>query len=375
MEIPCIKNQVCALAIDWLEIFGLANIPRPDFATKTKSIEKYISSFCEIGDRIALDYKGHGSDRFLAVFDVFLDAEKFGVLKAFPRLEKGVFKENTVQFKLENSLLYTNYFLEDLMYFIQATNFKIRSFTRLDLAVDGANHLIDFCNNYKKQSWNTKQVIRVGKATFNEHAFSDQSMKAASFTIGKPTSSKYLSIYLKSKELKLSNKNYIKLYWEKNGLDTQYVERCEIRMNSKFLSTVQNLSLEKLTDPDYLAGLAKKGMEGLLEFRQNTDSNLSRCKPIELINWRNFNCERIEVERKQYNDDIYKAKLTIHLFYKNKTIGLFDEETIEHSNYMINKLIAFYDLEDWFLSKVPEWHEDYKKLKIQQSIQKQFILC
>jgi hypothetical protein len=361
------KNPIVVL--DWLEFFGTGLIPIPK--EKPEGPEDYIF---KMADNIFLQYRGYGTSMYSNLFDVYIDGEIFATLQAMPRFLKGSFKTETVQFRIENNLLYTNYWLDTLSNFIYVCDIQIESYPRIDIAIDNLNYVNEFLNTYQCQRKETQFISRKGRARLNGLEFIDKDMKFKRFTMGTAKSEKQISNYCKSQEIETSNKLYIKKYWEKNGVvkDSE-VWRIEMRLKSKWLNNIKDFSFYDLVNNDYLVSLFKYAADKFFDFRINDNINVSRQTKINLIPYDKFSIYKLEKNKKPETTDRYKAKLTVHLFekliisgkieYNNKSKEV-SEKQIKLMREQITFLVQFYDLDDWYFKKLPFWNEEYKNLKI-----------
>jgi hypothetical protein len=356
------SNKKPVINLDWLEFFGEGYLPLPRSKPKMEP-EDFIH---KLSDDVYLHYKGHGTGFFNAAFEIHMGQEVFGTILAHPRSRKQGMNEKSFQLKIENHMLYTDYWLDMLNHFTFLLDLELKSVTRCDIAIDGVEGVEAMLNLYYKQSSENKYINMHGRAKFTPHSINAKSMTAKSFSIGSGKSEKIVSVYCKSDEIEISNKSYIRSFWERSGLQTELnskVHRIEMRFRSKALKMIKDFDYEKLIDKEYLSSLVKTGCKGFFEFSWNNNARLDRQSKIHLIPWDLLGGTLLEKNRKPEVSDRYKAKLSIHLSEK-----LILRQKIRHAEleagmrHHINFLVHFYELEDWYKRKVEEWREDYKSL-------------
>lgn len=346
-----LESRKYTISLDWLELFGEA---------QNVEINEKLTL---ISDSIGLKHRGHGTAMYNDLIEVYYFGEKAAVLQVNPRFIKGAMKEKSAQIKFENHLLYSDYFIEfyeDLKAVIQ---FKLNNFTRIDIAIDNCKEVQEFLNFYNNQSRHDIQFLHKGKARFSALGLDKKTMDYQQFIVGTAKSEKQLSVYNKSKELEQSNKQYIREFWKNNGIkDCSEVFRVEMRLKSKFLKSVKDLTLKNLTDSTFLASLFKTATNNFFEFVENTDSNISRSKGVDLIPYDQLGGQLLEREKQPERDDIYKAKLTIHYLVKMLICNKVKPEEQDTYWKVIVDTSERFGLDDWYNEKIYYWSEQYSEL-------------
>ena len=242
---------------------------------------------------------------------------------------------------------------------------EITSISRLDIALDGLNHIPLFLNCYTKQMPHKTKIEMKGKARLNGSVFDKSSKMFQAFRIGSGTSPKILVVYNKTSELKHSCKEYIRDVWVKSGLDvTGEVWRSELRMRSKSLKEIKDFDLGRCSDPHYLMSIFKTQTKNFVEFvKIKADTNISRMETINLFQFDKLQVTLLDKIPRVLEDTIYKAKLSIH-----QAVADCIRETIpqEEKAYCLRHMVSImdaYDLRGYYTKKLPEWHKRYCSAK------------
>lgn len=358
------STKNACINLDWLEFFGEGYVPLPREKKEMKP-EDYIH---KLSDDVFLRYLGYGSSNFKAIFEVYVNGESFADIKAHPRSAKRGFKETSFQIAIKNHMLYTDYWKNCLDQIVFLLDLNLNSVTRCDIAIDGVADIEKMLNSYFKQTAKEKYINKLGKASFTPHNLDNKTMTVRSFSIGSGKSDKVVSVYCKSDELEISNKTYIKKYWERSGLNVAgKVHRIEMRFKSKYLKRIKNFDWQMLSDKDYLSSLMKTGCENFFEFTWNDNARLDRQSKICVIPWEELGGIVLEKNKKPETSDRYKAKLAIHLFEKMLLTGAGGDERPDNLQETIAFLVKLYDLDKWYIRKLDEWQEDYKPQRVRRT--------
>jgi hypothetical protein len=349
--------------LDWIELFGDGNLPM-HCQKKNMTPDDYLH---KLSDEVHLRFTGHGSKYFNAVFEIYMYGELFGSVLAHPKAAKKGFKETSFQLQVQNHMLYTDYWQENLNHFIFLLDLKVKSVTRCDIAIDGLIGVEKILNHYYKQHPGEMQINKIGRAAFTPHQISAKTMMAKSFSVGSAHSEKQISVYCKSDELEVSNKTYITKFWEQSGLkpEGRRIYRVEMRLKSKWLKLIKDFDMNRLTDKTYLASLFETGCKAFFQFTYNNDSRLDRQTKIQLIPFDLLGGHRLEKNKKPETTDRYKAKLAIHLYEKMLISGkVKDAQRKESLQEHVSFLTDMYDLAEWYSKKIEEWILEYSILDI-----------
>lgn len=345
-----------SIVVDWLKISGeCKNFPLPSLD------ESFMQK-----DEFSLVYTGSGSRTHKYLFEVFYLDEKFAYLETCPNLpEMSAFN---FCLQIENNLLYTSDYLSILQSFLETFEAKYKNVTRLDIALDGVNYLIPFLNSYWKDCKGL--VTRKGKKTrkskksgFSALYLDEKQNQINGFRFGSQQSDKFITIYNKSLELETSNKKYISRFWELNGLNTNVDNyRFELRLNSKAVATIKNFDIWSLQDSGYLGSILKTHTKNYFDFSFGADKNVSRRPTIEIFDFEKMQSILLEKCKKKEITDRYKAKLSVHCLYKLLFEKRITEARKNEVNGYISELLERFDLNDWFLDRLPSWREKYTKI-------------
>ena len=321
----------------------------------------------EKADGVLLEWTGKGTPMMKDSFNVYLWGEKFGTLHSNPRTEGKGLKGDSVQVHIDNALLYTDHWCDDLQTVLDACGLQLKNVTRLDIALDGLNYIIDFLNGYQKQHAYSKKVHHLGKARFSAGVLDKNTMLYDHFKIGSGTSEKQISVYNKTKELERSNKGYIEKYWNANGLDNGGPEcpvyRVELRMRGKAVKEIKDFAIQKLTDYSYLFDLFRTGCHNYFEFTETKGhKNVSRQQVIDLIPFNRLGARLLEKVPRPLTDGRYKAKMAVHLTVKDIVLDLIPDESRTEALGVMKKQIERYDLYPWMQRRLPDWLKHYGKL-------------
>lgn len=357
-------SKKVAIACDWLEFFGDGYFPIPQKTTKeVVTLETFT-----LNDNIFLQYCGHGTSLYQSLFKVYVHGEHFAMAQAHPRFIKGQFVESTFGLKIENHMLYTDYwntYLEDFLYTL---DLKIENVTRLDVCIDGLQGVLETLNFYHSQGAQEKFLNRMGKSGLNGYEFKDSTGKFDKFSIGSSKSDKVCAFYCKTREIEVSNKTYILAYWKRQKMDIVEnvpVYRLEMRMRSAFLKGLKDFDYLQLHDSTYLASIFRTAANNFFHFKTGTAKNKSEQCDLPIVPYTKLGGKLLTKLKKPESQDRYKAKLTIHLFSKLIIIGKIEKKKVEST--MIDQimfLIDLYELDRWYSKKIEQWRKDYEPQKI-----------
>lgn len=341
------------ICVDWFQAcIDVLNIDVLSSLTQRKVVEEI-----QVNDDVLLSYSGNGTKNFEKLYKVYLYGIHYATLQFDTRCPQ-LFDYNSGIIKLENQVLYTSSWLDDFKYIISEMGARVRSITRLDIAIDGSDKAIEFINRWVKG----RTLGRKGKAAITPCYRNDLSIE--SVIVGRPSSDKQISIYEKLQEISKSNKSYITEFWKNNGLQIgDKVWRTEIRMNSGITSSYD---WQRLDDPAYLASIARTELKNYLEFYyKGKDSNKHRTyknKSMEIIDFDRIGGKLLEKRENKPPSDVYRAKQAIkHLYREDYLNG------IEDAVKVANDLTVEYGLSDWLNMKLPYWIDEWcKEKKVRQ---------
>jgi DNA relaxase NicK len=314
----------------------------------------------KFNSEISLFYHGTGTKLYKYLLTIQIDKQDFALIQVSPRLVRGKMSSFTCQLKVINEYLYKAGTYTKLIEVMRDLSLELNNFTRLDIALDHTQNLVQFFNNYIQNPDFSSNIIYAGKAKINGMDY-QKNKGFDAFYIGSRKSEKYINIYNKTKDIKRTQKNYITRFWE-NNLDydkTKDIFRCELRLSSKELKRYVNLEIIDLADDNILTSIFQNSAEKLLDFRFHTDKNISRCEKIELIDFQNVNGKLLYEKTKLCQSDKYKAKLTIHIAFKLISKRLVDFIEEQRLLEVISYYCMMYGLESWFEDRRPYWTKKY----------------
>lgn len=358
--------QAVSVQLDWLSFSVEFYIPEP--VDNQPPID--------YGNNIVLVPAGGGSKIFYYKWDVIYHGEHIATVLTHGRNEK-IMQPGIAKLEVLNHLLYSTGFMHVISDVVEACNMRIRNCNGLHIAIDGANHVHQFLNDYISQNknwrkrpelftlgtWHQGTRVRMkGKARLDPKVFNKRTGMCDNFKIG--SARKSLVVYNKTTELTRSHKEYIRQSWERAGIDTNpdaTVWRCELRMGSESVKEIQELQLDKLNDPYYLLQILKTQCKNFFEFVLiEDDTNVSRARVIDLFQFEKLRVPLLEKIPRAVVDGAYKAQMSIHNAVKNIRTCLYrKKEQVDAAIRHIQDNVELYNLDRWFQKKLPEWEMRY----------------
>lgn len=302
-------------------------------------------------------------------------------------VRKGVVK---VDFK--NHLLYTGMLWQFYDELTGSLNLQFKNVSRVDIAIDGLDHIIRFVNKYLKQTRQNKVVELVGRGTIRAAALDRNTMLYHSFKLGANGSRKQVTIYNKTKEIIKSQKDYIQKFWKANGIHfeelplaemlaalkkgedepmnvagVKNIFRFELRLTGEYIQEMQVKKAETgeweffkidwLKTSDGMMSIVHRACENFFEFVLKTYKENCKCKRLELIPFSKFEIFPIELQPVKRADDLYKTKLSIKKNVRQLFFGV-----LQPSDYMATEALVFdvnnYDLKEWFAKNLFTWFKE-----------------
>lgn len=301
--------------------------------------------------------RANGTKHFENFYLVYLHGELFGSIRTTPR--SPVLDPNLSIFKIENHILYQRGWIVRFDYVIEQVGIKVYNVSRLDVAIDGAGFMADYQNVI---SGKYKKVGRAKMSTIHEPCG-----KVEGFYIGSRSSPKFIRCYDKTKELRDNlGKNYITQWWDDNDFFVgDKVERIELTIKNKGLKFIKDFNYADLEKPNYLAGIMEAIFKNFYQFKsvEDKDSNVSRIKKIDAIEWTYFNALDVDKLPKTNKPNvIWALQQTISFLMRESYAGLevrgenlWDTAYEKCFDYAIK-----YGILDWFKSKLPKWEKEKK---------------
>lgn len=234
-----------ALNFDWVRIIAETNI-------------EILNKFAE-NKWLLLRYKRlnfvfqpmeKGSRQFRVIYKVLMNNIEVATIEMISNNQK-MFKSNEIAIKLSNFLLYTNRIKLVTRLIFSMFEVQKYKFTEVHLALDNVNVLKTFVDaivdgrNFGIK-YLPKQLDSPNGRQLNSYIYNVETQTFMGHKVGTKAGGMEISIYNKTQELRHTQKEYIKEYWSKVGIQrNQIVYRFEIRLTSKYLKKyVKKNSLE-----------------------------------------------------------------------------------------------------------------------------------
>jgi hypothetical protein len=323
-------NQKYAIITDWFSaILSSNDMNLVGFDTP---LDEYVYD----QGNIVFSKMRYAAPMFTFAYEIFFKGKMFGRVHVSPK-KNGVLKPNNMQFELENKYLKGE---------IQRKG-------------GGKEQVFARCSN--------GQRIITG------------------FDIGSRSSSKWITCYNKSDELKRSNKSYVSDFWMRSGLNLQDVERFELKLRNDALKEV-NFDWRKMDDFEYLASIFRtfvdggyvnlvdtlsgemfrKNKKGMLQFIEvNEDKNISRKKKINFINWKYIGANPLERYSTEKSNEVWAMKITCKrlclLAYSLK-----DKYPERSENFLMeaHEIAKNINCLQWLTDKYDAWLREFSLMKL-----------
>lgn len=332
----------------------------------------YAESYEFNGGRIRFVREKLANANFEKAYSVYVAGSHLATMFTNVR-DRSVIPSNCIQWKIENHRLYNKGWIGDMMEVLQYMEWEIRNVQRVDVAIDGGDHLRMWERSDKRKGGD---LIRIGTrkgAKFRE--IYDGDFELETVDVGSTNSDRWLTVYNKTSELKKSNKDYIPQFWEQNGLrdyvEGREVQRLEVKLRNAELLRYESVNEDgevrpfdwrRLEDAGYLAGMAKEGCRKLWEFvpREHSDDNKSRRPRVSYIDWSAFasGCQEfLKVPAKKSNE-VYRVKLSVKTMYwiYLATGKRYYVQIAQEMAEGINSL-------GWFSEQIERWELQFVKYK------------
>ncbi len=296
----------------------------------------------------------NGNEFYRDGYQIWHRAKKFGYLLANSRHKKRIQIDN-FNLQVYNNKLYERGWLDDLQTIMHEASMEYKSFTRLDIAIDGGEY-----NDVWKQ-WIDKKLDKVGRAEVTSYQDNKRGIKG--YKVGSRKSKKQITCYNKSRELKISNKWYIEKYWKRNNLDFSEdvpVQRCELMLRNEEGKKFRDIDWTRFDDSEHLASIMRVNLEKFYEWViPSREKNISRKERYNPIDWNElFPSDYLEKDSTRSTDEIWGAKQCSK--YNAKIFFLTGNRLWLNMAY---EVAANADILRWFNSMLPEWEEDIKHRK------------
>lgn len=346
------------ISLDYLEISYEYELPT--FSnTNVKPFYLNKHTYIQLTDNTCKYFNSSGS--------LFINNCYIGDIRYNPK-ERSFIPSHTLHLKLSNHLLYTQYFRYYLEYINEVIGMKFNYILRLDIANDLVGHnVLQFMKTYE----NSSSITCKGKPKEMSKRLSGKKTQIIHF--GSITSDKYIKIYNKSVDLTDGNKEYIKEYWDKNGIDYSVgnVERLELTLQKKQAKLVD---INLLHDIDYLASLCKNHFVNYFEFYRKEkrvhNIKLVNVTPIDFSNYYGYKIEKYKYHPQSTVRPAKQALKTLFIesleiegkimrYSCTDSVGL--QEAITSINDSIDYLVKENGLESFFEGKKKIWMHEFER--------------
>lgn len=366
------KKIPYTIVLDWLEVTlkgiafheynGEGQLAEVITLDNNVHLERQIRQFTSIWK---------SSKSYRAIYSVYLNGEEVATLltgNKFGQVEHS-------QLKLSNHLLYSSRWRPTMEAILEATQTEINNFRRVDIAIDG--------RGFMAQHLERREAVRAGKLKKVGRAKTDLKevgqYECEGFYVGLTRAGKTLTGYEKGLQLLdarqkgKNHKPYIVDMWMDNGLvsdpeEIEDIERLELRLTTERLNKIQDLSLDNLEDPAFLAGLFELSCENFYQWVEVTeDTNTTRAKAkavLHAVRWELLKGKQVIRKKiKKCKNALWGARMTIsHLmreYYVNVEYAFGEVSQKAHHHFLYcQKMAEVYGISDWFNRKLSDWEKD-----------------
>ena len=351
------KGTLGTVAVDWFEATLIGDIIQLWDAVPDDTDD------IEVGQGFHLMRHRHDNGEpqttrhYRSIWTLVCEGEEIGTLQIGQRGSQTQFGY-TASLKVFNRHLYHAGWTDTINEFLFSSDLRIRTITRLDIALDSTEDLTQSVHNLLLSS----QYRKVGKVSIAPQSVTEGA-KWEGLKIGSMKSDIYGSVYNKTRELKKWDgaKDYIPKHWKLNGMDASSdISRLEIHLRWKRLKLIDNwqdnLDISCLEDAPYLASLMRTAMKGWLEFEYTgKDTNKARRAKKEqagkLIDWTRMKGDLLDRMPKRITQgDIWKRRTGVRVMLHAMIV--LDDPAV--SLDLVNEFAAAGDQLEWY-----ESHRDY----------------
>lgn len=264
----------------------------------TNRIQQYDSKpFFKVDDRIRLERDDYPKkNNYHQNYILNLDGQVFGIIRLYPYGFPG---NDLITLSISNYVLYRD-FTSGLKYILNTLDLTLNNISYMEICVDSQ---FDYKSKIVKMFLNKKYVLVSSTKIKNNLGKSGILYKDGSeefsIYIGSNNSNKQVIGYNKTKELEEKNKLYLKdIHFKEFGNDND-VHRLEVKLNNTSFVNYRkkgnktkvkrvDIDLMKLNDEDYLVSIFSHFFNKLVDFRKNTNKNISRCEKVKVIDFENI---------------------------------------------------------------------------------------
>jgi len=288
-----------------------------------------------------------GSKHFKYSYDVSVNGKEYGYIFCAPRNE-AILNPHFIQFQVNNNVLYEVGWLDRYKMVINALDWESVNITRVDIALDG-HGFFDTWRKFKSGVYDKK-----GKACYQE--FSTGNRRLTGFDVGSRASSKWITCYNKTAELKKGNKHYIGDMWERAGLDTTSdVERLEVKLRNDAIKRITGFDWELLDDFEYLASVMRTQIVNLFDFTHSSkDTNVSRRKKVRAIAWNTIGGLLLPIDSTMASSEVWSMKVAAKRMFM-----IYLQTKKAHYAELAQEMAWNYNCLDWYKEHMEGWEKEF----------------
>ena len=298
---------------------------------------------------------------FKNIHVVHIDGFKIGTILSKPA--SSALDPLLVQFKVENFLFYSMPLIKlkgILKNLFKYMRLSFTSVNRLDLALDVEDDK-DHTQELLKNLVNNDIRISGRSKSVKPFYYTDNGyMILEGCAIGSRSSSRFLRIYDKTREMQANPKQYIQAYHNRIGFN-QKVWRFEYQLNSKFLRDKKDVNIDSLFDINFLYALYTQSYTNHFSFKENT--NKKQCNDEKDFSFLDFEKIRKQFEYLKTEIITLKRKINETLIGQKRMVKSlcrsYFSTTKPSYALPIPHILNSYGLNDWFDSKFPSYLEEF----------------
>lgn len=373
-------NQSKLITVDNLEINFLGVIPLQSDSCLLDAKQQAKKYYYNLN--VYIEYTSIRTASYEHIAYVFIDGRNIGEIRFSPA--KGFLPVQYVSFKFNNVILYQQDYNKYIDIISENMTLKYLGISHIDVAVDAIDlDLQKFTNHYiytsspltKISEYKTKHKGRINLMNVTTNHINVLHW-------GKLSQEKYLKIYDKTKELEDNkekhNKDYIKKWWQANGLDFEgkKVERFELTLRQKH---AKHLDYTKLCDCNYLASILKTHCKNFYQFEKTyINHGKEYKKDVTPIKFTEFNTVLLPKYKHIAKHSLATEKRTLKNLYMSYLLKKFIASDnyvktgelkvpnelkdyhsiiimIENLNYEHPSLFQYYNTKKW------QWEQEWKE--------------
>ncbi len=287
----CIEEKIEYANKKYSRNFYTINLDWFQFLCQTDKNGNVLESYSSERIKITKN-QTHNNPNFKYKYTVALDFCNLCDIYAIPINTKH--KKNEISVKVLNSQLYTKDWSIRINYVLTELDFIYLKLSKIDFALDGRDLILkmDLFRRYLR----TKTIqINNENLSINGTSFNKAQLRWESYIIGSKKYQKTAELYNKTKEIKVSGKQYIADFWKENGLDIlEDIGRFELKLGTRHLSKYQFNSFTDFCEAGYLGQILFEEVGSWLKFYQvsletvknhRKDIAIKKGKELKFIYW------------------------------------------------------------------------------------------